>query len=91
MLEFYNKYDIDRYGMEGGPLHDPCVIGYLLRPELFSGRRVHVAIDTASELSMGRTVVDWWDANDQPANATVIDQVDADGFYRLLTERLAQL
>jgi purine nucleosidase len=36
-------------------------------------------------------VVDWWDANDQPANATVIDQVDADGFYRLLTERLAQL
>lgn len=91
MLTFYNKYDIDRYGMEGGPLHDPCVIAYLLRPALFSGRHVHVAIDTTSELSMGRTVVDWWDGNDDPANATVIDAIDADGFYALLTERLARL
>ncbi len=91
MLEFYNRYDIGRYGMEGGPLHDPCVIGYLLRPDLFSGREVHVAIDTASELNMGRTVVDWWNATGAPANATVIDGIDADGFFALLTERLARL
>jgi purine nucleosidase len=91
MLDFYNQYDIERYGMAGGPLHDPCVVGYLLQPELFSGRQVHVAIDTSSELSMGRTVVDWWNANDEKPNAMVIDQADADAFYALLTERLARL
>jgi hypothetical protein len=26
---------------EAAPLHDPCVIAYLLKPSLFSGRRVN--------------------------------------------------
>ena len=91
MLEVYNRHHAERYGRVGGPLHDPCVIAYLLRPELFSGRRVHVKVETRSELTMGRTVVDWLSVTGEAANATVIDDIDADGFYALLTERLAQL
>ena len=91
MLEFYDRHDIERYGMPGGPLHDPCVIAWLLRPELFGGRRARVRIETRSELTMGRTVVDWWGIEDAEPNALVIDEIDADGFYALLTERLARL
>ena len=91
LLDFFNRYDRERYGIEGAPLHDPCVIAYLLQPELFSGRDCHVAIETESELTMGATLVDWWGLKDDPANATVIDSVDADGFFALLTERLARL
>ena len=46
LLEFYNRYDQTRRGRVGAPLHDPCAIAYLLRPELFTGRPCHVAIET---------------------------------------------
>jgi len=91
MLDFYDRFDMDRYGMEGGPLHDPCVIAWLLKPGLFAGRRARVQIETQSELSMGRTVVDWWGITGDEANALVIDEIDADGFYALINERLARL
>ncbi len=58
MLEFFERFDEAKYGSEGGPLHDPCVIAYLLKPELFKGKHVNVAIETASELTRGMTVVD---------------------------------
>jgi purine nucleosidase len=91
LLEFYGIYDQTRRGRPGAPLHDPCTIAWLLRPELFSGRACHVAIETQGEHTLGRTVVDWCGRTDLPANATVIDQIDADGFFALLTERLARL
>ena len=91
LLEFYGIYDQTRRGRPGAPLHDPCTIAWLLRPELFSGRACHVAIETIGEHTLGRTVVDWSGRGTLPANATVIDQIDADGFFALLTERLARL
>ncbi len=90
-LEFYERYDVGKYGMEGGPLHDPCVIAYLLRPELFSGRSCYVEVETSSELTMGMTVADWWGMTDREPNATWIREVDADGFFDLLVERIALL
>ena len=91
LLEFYNVYDQTRRGRPGAPLHDPCTIAWLLRPELFSGRACHVAIETRGEHTLGRTVVDWSGRLEAPANAMVIDRIDADGFFALLTERLARL
>jgi len=91
MLDFFERYDEQKYGTDGGPLHDPCVIAWLLKPELFNGRHVNVAIECESELTMGMTVVDWWGVTSRPANATVLRNVDADGFFALLTERIARL
>jgi purine nucleosidase len=96
LLEFYSRYDQMMRGRVGAPVHDPCAIAWLLRPELFSGRTCHVAIETSSELTMGRTVVDWQgrgrlSRGAEPANAHVVDRIDADGFFSLLTERLAKL
>ncbi|WP_349740637.1 nucleoside hydrolase [Roseateles cavernae] len=90
-LEFFERFDEQKYGQEGGPLHDPCVIAWLLRPELFTGRDCHVAIETASPLTQGMTVIDWWGVTGKPANAHVLGGLDADGFYALITERLARL
>ncbi|MVA79227.1 nucleoside hydrolase [Agrobacterium vitis] len=90
-LEFFERFDIEKYGSDGGPLHDPSVIAYLLQPELFSGRDCNVEIETASDLTVGMTVVDWWRVTGRTPNAKVIRDVDADGFFALLTERLARL
>ena len=91
LLEFYNVYDQTRRRRVGAPLHDPCVIAYLLQPELFRGRKCHVAIETKGEHTLGRTVVDWSGRTPCPPNATVINEIDADGFFALLTERLGRL
>ncbi|WP_065330022.1 nucleoside hydrolase [Tritonibacter mobilis] len=91
MLDFFERFDVEKYGSEGGPLHDPCVIAYLIQPELFSGRHINVEIETASPLTLGMTVADWWGVTDRLANALFIGDVDADGFFALLTERLGRL
>lgn len=91
LLDFFERFDEAKYGTDGGPLHDPCVIAWLLQPDLFAGRHVNVTVETGSELTMGATVVDWWHVTDRPKNATVMRDIDADGFFALLTERLARL
>ncbi len=91
MLDFFERFDVEKYGSEGGPLHDPTTIAYLLRPELFSGRFINVEIETGSELTRGMSVADWWGVTDRAPNVTFIGDVDADGFFALLTERLARL
>ena len=90
LLDFFERFDEEKYGTDGGPLHDPCVIAYLLKPELFKGRQCNVEIETASELTMGMTVIDWWGVTDRPKNAMVMRDIDADGFFALLTERLGR-
>lgn len=91
LLDFFERFDEHKYGTDGGPLHDPCVIAWLLKPELFSGKECNVVVETASELTMGMTVVDWWGVTARPKNVLVMRDIDADGFFALLAERLARL
>ena len=89
--DFFERFDKEKYGSEGAPLHDPCVIAYLIRPELFTGRHVNVEVETQSTLTRGMTVADWWGVTDRAPNAMFMGDLDADGFFALLTERIATL
>ena len=91
MLEFFERFDEAKYGSNGGPLHDPCTVAWVIAPEIFNGRPCNVEIETASPLTMGMTVVDWWQVSSRPHNALVIGDLDADRFFALITERLAIL
>ena len=91
MTDFFERFDKEKYGSEGAPLHDPCVTAYLIAPQLFDGRHINVEIEVESELTMGMTVADWWGVTDRPANATFIGDLDADGFFALLVERIGRL
>jgi purine nucleosidase len=89
--DFFERFDMAKYGSEGAPLHDPCVIAYLIDPSLFSGRHINVEIEVQSELTMGMTVADWWGVTGRPANALFMGSVDADRFFALLTDRIGRL
>lgn len=91
MLNFYNRYDSSKYGMDGGPVHDANCIAYLLKPELYQGKQVHVDVECGGTLSRGQTVVDWWGVTGKPKNATWVHSVDDDGFFALINEALARL
>lgn len=88
---FFERFDKEKYGSAGAPLHDPTVIAYLIQPDLFEGRHINVEIETASDLTMGMTVADWWRVTDRAPNCMFMGHVDADGFFDLLTDRLARL
>ena len=75
----------------GIPLHDPCAVAWLLLPDLFTTRRCAVEVDLGPGPSRGRTVIDRWGSSGKPANATVLETLDADGFFSLLGQRLASL
>jgi len=91
MMAFFERFDEEKYGTDGGPLHDPNVIAYLLEPDIYKGRMVNVEIETASELTMGMTVVDWWGVTGRAPNALWIKDLDDDRFFGLLLERFKSL
>jgi purine nucleosidase len=91
MLEFSEKFDIEKYGWSEGPLHDPCAVMYLLRPELFSGRRINMRAVVGGVVANGMTVVDWWGVSGREPNVAYLKDADVPACYDLLTERLALL
>jgi purine nucleosidase len=91
LLKFNKTFDEQKYGWEGGPLHDATVIAYLLAPEIFSGRRVNVTVECASSLTLGMTVVDWWAVTEKPPNVLFLREMNADRYFDLIIERLARL
>ncbi|MCV2447882.1 nucleoside hydrolase [Paracoccus sp. DMF] len=89
--DFFERYDREKYGSEGAPLHDPCTIAWLLAPQLFSGRFINVEIETRGEFTLGMTVADWWRVSGRTPNATFIRDVDVKGLFELLTRRIGEL
>jgi len=89
--DFFERFDVAKYGSEGGPLHDPCTVAYVIWPEIFYGRHINVEIETQSELTLGMTVADWWGVTDRPKNALFIGDIDHEAFFQRLTDRLATL
>jgi purine nucleosidase len=89
LLAANKRFDEEKYGTDGGPLHDPTVVAYLLRPDLFGGRDVAVEI-SCDRLTRGMTIVDWWGVTGKPANAKVLREIDAEGYFELVIERLAR-
>lgn len=91
LLSFNKLFDERKYGWEGGPLHDATVIAGLLAPHLFAGRKVNVEVECASPLTLGMTVVDWWGVTERTPNVHFLREVDSDGYFDLVIERMARL
>jgi purine nucleosidase len=91
MLTFSEAFDLKKYGWAGAPLHGPCVPAYMLRPDLFSGRKISVTVQCGDGLTAGASVADWWQITDRPRNVTYIRDGNSDGYYDLICELYARL
>lgn len=90
MLSFFHRYDTKKYGSEGAPLHDPCTVAWLLRPDLFATKLCNVSVEKNSALTLGHTAVDFWHVTDRPDNVHWAYEIDTEGFFELLTGRLGR-
>jgi len=91
MLSFYRRQHAVRYGHGDIPLYDPCVTAYLLRPEIFGGRRVAVRIETNDSPTLGMTVIDWHGVTGAEPNCQVMSEIDAEAFFGLVLGRISAL
>ena len=91
LMNFYSKFHRKLYETNESPLHDPCVIAYLIDPSLFKGKFVNVLVETDSSITRGETVVDWLGVTKREANCTVIAEVDRKSFFSLLKKELKSL
>lgn len=90
LLDFFMEYHKDaKWGFTGAPLHDPCTIAWLLKPELFTCVERWVGVETQGKYTQGMTVVDYYFLTGNQPNTTVLLDIDREGFVDLLTERLA--
>ncbi|HFP9404990.1 TPA: pyrimidine-specific ribonucleoside hydrolase RihA [Raoultella planticola] len=90
LLDFFMEYHKDaKWGFTGAPLHDPCTIAWLLKPELFTSVERWVGVETQGKYTQGMTVVDYYFLTGNQPNTTVLLDVDREGFVDLLAERLA--
>ena len=91
MAEFFMAYGDHKFATPARPIHDACVTGYLLAPDLFQQRQCNVTIETRSPETEGMTLVDWWHVTGRPKNCKVLGRVDSDGFFALMLAKLANL
>ena len=89
LLDFFMIYHRDpKWGFEGAPLHDPCTIAWLLKPELFTSYDCWVGVETKGEYTQGMTVVDRYQLTNNPHNTQVLCKLDRQGFVDLIVECL---
>lgn len=86
MLRFSQGVERDVVRGLDAPLHDPCPVAWLIRPELFELKPAAIRVETASPLTLGHTAVEF---RSEAPNAHWAVAADADGLFALLTERLA--
>lgn len=88
-LDFFYKFHLT-IGYKGAPLHDPCAVGYLLKPEMFVTREMYVEIETSGMYCKGVTVGDVRGVSGKKPNATVMMNLDRQAFVDLLVDACAR-
>jgi inosine-uridine nucleoside N-ribohydrolase len=91
LSDFFQRFHETSYGFEGSPIHDAMAVAHVIDPTLVTTRRVNVEVETRSEFSDGRTVVDLRGVTGRSPNADVGVDVDAERFLELIVSRIALL
>ncbi|MBN1837726.1 MAG: nucleoside hydrolase [Spirochaetales bacterium] len=86
LLGYFARANREVFGFEGAPLHDALAVAHLLRPGVIRTKFLNVEIETAGELTRGRTVVDVRGVTGRRPNAEVALEVDRESFRDLIFE-----
>ncbi|MBK0351426.1 pyrimidine-specific ribonucleoside hydrolase RihA [Leclercia adecarboxylata] len=90
LLDFFMEYHkTEKWGFQGAPLHDPCTIAWLLKPEIFTTARRWVGVEMQGKYTQGMTVVDYFMLSGNEPNTDIMLDIDRQAFVDLLAERLA--
>ena len=90
LLRFFAIFHRDRYGWDGSPIHDAVAVARLVAPGLVTEAAYRVDVETESELTRGRTVIDLHGLRGRPPNVLVGTGIDRPRFIDLLVDAIAR-
>ena len=88
LMRFFAETYERVFGFAAPAVHDPCAVTAIIDPSIVPTRYMNVAIDTVSELSLGRTVCDVHARTGRPPNADVGMDLEVDRFWDLMVDAL---
>ena len=91
LMDFYSRTHKEVFEINECPLHDPCVIGYLIDETIFAGKFVNVIVEENSLLTRGETVTDWDNVTDRKPNCHVMNEANSVKFFEILKDELSKL
>lgn len=86
LMTFFNKSQKEVYGWEGGPLHDPVTIAYLIDSKVLTLKEMYTEIDIRSQQSYGRTNCDFFHYSGKAPNSRVAVDIDTARFWDIIEE-----
>eukprot|EP01062_Namystynia_karyoxenos_P071555 TRINITY_DN67129_c0_g1_i1.p2 TRINITY_DN67129_c0_g1~~TRINITY_DN67129_c0_g1_i1.p2 ORF type:complete len:379 (+),score=126.93 TRINITY_DN67129_c0_g1_i1:75-1139(+) len=84
LIRFFKDTYRRVFKFEAPPIHDPCAVAAVLRPDIFELQHLHVDVVTGEHLCAGQTVVDVWEASSKPKNVYVARSMDTAAFWELM-------
>ena len=88
LMKHFCKSQKEVFGWEGGPLHDPITVAYLIDPTVLTTKPMHAEIDIRSTQSYGRTNCDYFGYQKKEPNADVAIDIDVEKFWNMIEEGL---
>lgn len=86
LMRFFNSTQKKVFGWEGGPLHDPTCIAYLIDPSCVETRSMFVEVEIRSEKCYGRTLCDYFHVTKNEPNAKVGVKLNQEKFWDIVEE-----
>lgn len=90
LLSFFGQFHRERYGWDGSPIHDAVAVAHVAVAGLVTTAECRVDVETVSDLTRGRTVVDLGGVSDRPPNAEVGVRIDRHRFVEILVEAVGR-
>lgn len=84
LMKFFNKSQKEVFGWEGGPLHDPLTVAYLIDPTVVTLKKMNTRIDIRSVESYGRTNCDYFGYLGYEKNSNVAIDVDVEKYWNII-------
>jgi len=91
MLEFYGRRYRAAEQMGHPPVHDPCAVARVARPEVVECVDAFVAVETRGRWTSGMTVTEFHADRGQAFNAQVATTLDVQGFWDLVVDALTRI
>jgi inosine-uridine nucleoside N-ribohydrolase len=91
LLRYFSRFHAERYGWDGSPIHDAVAVAHLALPDLVRTAPYRVDVETTSELTRGRTVVDLHGLTGRPPNVEVGVAIDRARFVDELIKAVASV
>jgi ribosylpyrimidine nucleosidase len=84
LMQYFCMTQKKVFGWEGGPLHDPTTIAYLIDPSCIETKEMFSEVEIRSEKCYGRTLCDYFGMTGKAPNSKVAVKLDVEKYWSIV-------